>query len=159
MGKLKEAKVGKKAPAKTMKLTDEIVENTHKIWLAGLGAFSKVKENGRDLFDTLVDSGKKLETRTKNQVQKQIDTVKDSVNSRVKGVSDKASDAWDNVEEMFQDRVSRVLDRLGIPTSKEIQALNRKVETLTKNVKELSSSKGRTAKPAVKESSAAKSVA
>lgn len=149
MGKLKEAnkKMGGKTSNKTKakaptskisqitdsKLAEDIKKNFHQIWLAGLGAFSKIEEEGSKLFDNLVQVGEDVESKTGDKLKKQVD----SVSSTVDDVKNKASETWDKMEQVFDDRVSRALNRLGIPTSKDIEDLSNRVTKLTKDIKSL----------------------
>ena len=71
----------------------EIEKYSRQIWLAGLGAYSKVSKDGSKLFDTLVEDGHKAEKLAKKEVEKQVGVVKHSVDaakSKVEEVKDKA---------------------------------------------------------------------
>jgi hypothetical protein len=56
---------------------------------------------------------------------------------------------WDGLEHVFQVRVARALKQLGVPTSEELAALTRKVDALTRSVRELAGKKRPVAKRAV----------
>src|SRR5438067_4513955 len=47
-----------------------VLDSSHQIWLAGLGAFSQAKQEGTKLFDTLVKQGEELQDRTKRVATK-----------------------------------------------------------------------------------------
>ena len=67
---------------------------------------------------------------------------------KVEKVKGRASDTWDKLETVFEDRVSRALNRLGVPTRDDIQELSERVDALNKAVKELTQPKaGRTKAP------------
>jgi poly(hydroxyalkanoate) granule-associated protein len=55
----------------------------------------------------------------------------------VENIKDKATDTWDGLEQLFEDRVARILGRIGVPTQEEVQQLTRQVEGITKNVQRL----------------------
>jgi hypothetical protein len=61
-------------------------------------------------------------------------------------VSSKATETWDKLEQVFQDRVARALNALGVPSNKDVADLNKRIEELNKSVNELL--KKQTAKPA-----------
>lgn len=103
-----------------------VKDSAHQIWLAGLGAFSKAQEEGNKLFETLVKEGQEVEARTKKVSE---DSVEEA---RVK-----TAGTWDKLEQVFEDRVSRALNQLGVPTRNDIQELADRVEELSRNVKEL----------------------
>ena len=112
---------------------ENIMELTRLIWLAGLGAFAMVEEEGGKLFENLVKEGERFEERTKKVAD---DTVED-VKGKVEEVKDKAIDTWDKLEKVLEDRVARILNRLGVPTRKDIEDLSRRVEALNETVKKL----------------------
>lgn len=48
----------------------KVEEYSRKIWLAGLGVYSKIDSDGSKLFETLVKDGEKAEKLTKSTVGK-----------------------------------------------------------------------------------------
>jgi poly(hydroxyalkanoate) granule-associated protein len=64
------------------------------------------------------------------------------------GLQKQANGTWDKLETVFEARVERALTRLGVPTNKEITALTKRVEDLTRSVGTLT--KTRPAKAAAK---------
>ena len=107
-------------------LSKSIRESAHLVWLAGLGAFAKVGEEGGKLFEALVEEGEKLEERTREAAGSKLAAV----GKKTGETRDKVVDAWDKVERLFEDRLARVLGRLGIPGRDDLLELNRRVEAL-----------------------------
>jgi poly(hydroxyalkanoate) granule-associated protein len=103
-----------------------IVDSTRQIWLAGLGAFARAQTEGNKMFDTLVKEGQAVEGRTKHIATEQMTQI-----------GKKASGAWDKLEQVFEERVSRSLNRLGVPTYKDIDALTKQVGSLNDSVQQL----------------------
>jgi poly(hydroxyalkanoate) granule-associated protein len=101
------------------KIQDELVESAHRIWLAGLGALAAAEEEGTKVFNRLVDRGKDVETRGKQQVQ---------------DVRGRAESAWGGVGDKVDEKITSALHRLGVPTRDEIRELTRKVEELNAKV-------------------------
>lgn len=139
-------------------LASAVRTSAQQIWQAGLGAFAKAQEEGGRVFSKLVKEGTDLQKRAEDKVS----DVTGTVTKMADGVSKQASGSWDKLEQVFEDRVARVLGKMGVPTQKDIQALTRRVEQLSKAVEELSGKKTpavvkSTAKPAAK--SAAKPAA
>lgn len=120
-------------------VTQNIMEFARLIWLAGLGAFAKVEEEGGKLFEALVKEGERVEACTRKMAGDTIQEVK----GKVEAVADRATDTWDKLEEVFEDRVARVLNRLGVPTIEDIEELSRRVEALTESVRGLSETEKR----------------
>jgi len=134
-------KVGVKKVASTnsdkkQNLADNIMGSANEIWLAGLGAFAKAQQEGVKIFNKLVDEGKGVESVIKKTSQTATKEVKDTVGK----VTNKASQSWDKLENIFESRVKRTLEKLDIPSSEEISALLDKVEGLATEVSKLTGS-------------------
>lgn len=144
-----------KAGNKPKSTSSQVMESANQIWLAGLGAFAKAQQEGQKVFDTLVEQGKSFESDTKKATSERVDDVKNAVDSGVSKVTDKAGETWDKLETVFEDRVARTLNRLGVPSGKEIRELADKVDALNKEVHQLRLQEG-AAKPAAKQPAARK---
>jgi len=165
---LKKKVLKKKTQAKpsATNLAAPVVDSAREIWLAGLGAFSvaqaesgKLIEQGNKLFEKLVSEGAKLEKKTRNVAETAVGDIKGDVESRVDAVRQQAVDNWDKLENIFEDRVARVLGRLGVPTAEEVNKLSARVQKLSSQVTTMSKSGAKAAKPrktAAKKPAAAK---
>jgi len=114
-------------------LSEKIKESARQIWLAGLGAYTKAEEDTGKIFDKLVKEGEEIETMTRGVVEKQFKAVEDTVEGvkdKVEGVKEKATDTFGKLESVFDQRVSKALIKLGIPTNKRIQELEARIEKL-----------------------------
>ncbi|RML45992.1 Polyhydroxyalkanoate granule-associated protein PhaF [Pseudomonas savastanoi pv. glycinea] len=134
----------------------EVEKYSRQIWLAGLGAYSKISNDGSKLFETLVKDGEKAEKQTKVEAQKQLDEVKDTAKtakSRVGDVKDLAVGKWNELEGAFDKRLNSAISRLGVPSRNEVQALHSKVDQLTRQIELLT---GEKAKPVASRAAAAK---
>ena len=147
-----------------------VVDSAREIWLAGLGAFSvaqtesgKMIEQGNKLFEKLVSEGVKLEKKTRNVAETAVDDIKDEVESKVGAVRQQAVDNWDKLENIFENRVARVLGQLGVPTADEVNKLSARVQTLSNKVtamtKTAAPKKAAAKKPAAKKPAAKKPAA
>ncbi len=115
-----------KKPENDAQLAAKIKDSARQIWLAGLGAYTKAEEDTGRFFDRLVQEGEQLENKTRGVVEKQIKSVED----RVGGVRERATGTWDKLEQLFDERVSGALRRLGIHRREDIEALERRIEAL-----------------------------
>ncbi|KPC24694.1 Polyhydroxyalkanoate granule-associated protein PhaF [Pseudomonas syringae pv. cilantro] len=134
----------------------EVEKYSRQIWLAGLGAYSKISNDGSKLFETLVKDGEKAEKLTKVEAQKQLDDVKDtarSAKSRVGDVKDLALGKWSELEGAFDKRLNSAISRLGVPSRNEVKSLHSKVDQLTRQIELLT---GEKAKPVASSTPAAK---
>ena len=122
-----------------------VLESARDIWLAGLGAFSvaqqesgKLIEQGNKLFEKLVAEGNKLEKQTRDVAEEAVGGFRGEVENKVETVRQTAVDNWDKLEGVFEDRVSRVLGRLGVPTADDVNKLSARVQKLSREVSRLS---------------------
>jgi poly(hydroxyalkanoate) granule-associated protein len=127
------------------KLADTVRDSAQQIWLAGLGAFSKAQEEGAKVFEALVKEGKGLEAKTRKMTESRMTEVSDQVNKAAQTATNKANAAWDKLEQVFEDRVARALNRLGVPTNNDIQSLTKKVAELNLAVTALRTKQSKTA--------------
>lgn len=106
--------------------TKDIRKYTHQIWLAGLGAFSKSDDDGEGgkLFEKLVEAGREIEAKTREQTQSRVKDMTDKVKERT-------GETMEKMERAFDDRLTGALSRLGIPSKKDVDDLNSRIEQLT----------------------------
>ncbi len=132
----------------------ELRESAHKIWLAGLGALAAAEEEGTKVFSSLIERGEAFESRGRKNIEK--------VKGRVEGVMEDAAESFEKLGDSFEDRVSKTLQRLGVPTRDEIGKLTKRVEELTAKVDQLRPAKGAAKaapKPAAKSAARARKTA
>ncbi|MCB1777222.1 MAG: phasin family protein [Candidatus Competibacteraceae bacterium] len=110
-----------------------IHESANRIWLAGLGAFSRNQEEGEKLFQALVKEGEQVEKRAKEMTETKVEETR----GKVVELQGKATQQFGRLEELFQERVAQVLHRLGVPTQEDIQEVSRRVEELNQSVQAL----------------------
>ncbi len=102
-------------------------DSAYQIWLAGLGALSMAEDESGKIFKTLVKRGKAFEASSKER----LTNVRDALDVR-KAASDTMTRITDNLDE----GMNGVLGRLGLPSKKEIDALGKRVDRLTKALEE-----------------------
>ena len=120
-------------PENDEQLAGKIKGSARQIWLAGLGAYTKAEEDAGRFFERLVQEGEQLESKTRGVVEKHERTVED----RVDDVREKATGTWDRLENMFDERVSGALRRLGIHRRDEIEAMERRIQALEAELQRL----------------------
>jgi len=114
-----------------------IMESAQQIWLAGLGAFAKAQEQGGHLFETLLQEGSSLEQKTRKLATGKVDGVRDAVETGVTQVRERTQETWDRLEQVFENRVSRALSKLGVPGRKDLDELLKRVDELNREVRKL----------------------
>ncbi|MGG5287737.1 phasin family protein [Pseudomonas shirazensis] len=111
----------------------EVRSYARKIWLAGLGAYARVGQEGSDYLKELVKAGEGVEKRGKKTLDNKLDAANDQLDeagaevSRVRG---KVEVQLDKIEKAFDTRVARGLNRLGIPSKHDVEALSIKLDQL-----------------------------
>lgn len=117
-------------------LTD-VKHYSRQIWLAGLGAYAKAGKEGLGYVKGLVSAGegieregKKLVTTQVEAANSQIDSVKKTVSSNVSSVKSKVEVQFDKIEKLFDRRVASALNRFGIPSRQDVDALSAKLDVL-----------------------------
>ena len=154
------AKKTTSAKAKTQQaeqLSRTLSESAQQVWLAGVGAFSRAQTEGSKLFEALIKEGLKLEQNAVKFAGGQADAVRGAVENTVGQARDRATDTWDRLEKVFEDRVQRALTKLGVPGRDDLAELTRKVDTLTAELRRQGGAPakraGTRAKPATKAAS------
>ena len=137
---------------------DTVKQSAQQIWLAGLGAFSKAQEEGGKVFEALVKEGVTIQRKTQTAAEEKFTEATSRMASMANDIGSKATGQWDKLETIFEDRVSRALKKLGVPTHRDIDALVARVEELNANVAKLATRGGnaRSAAKAAARKSAAK---
>ena len=139
------------ASVKDNNLVSAVKDSAQQIWLAGLVAFAKAQEEGTKVFDVLVKEGSVLQKRTMKMTESKLGEVTGKVTSATGDLTKVATGTWDKLESVFEERVARSLNRLGVPTNGDIKALAKRVEELTAALKSMGAvvpAKKAAAKPA-----------
>jgi hypothetical protein len=61
-------------------------------------------------------------------------------------IQSKAGQQWDKLENIFEDRVAKALNKLGVPSAKDVDALVARIDELNKSVQKMGA-KAPAAKP------------
>ncbi|MDJ0754319.1 MAG: phasin family protein [Ardenticatenaceae bacterium] len=117
------------------------VENAQKVaqsaFYASLGAadaareevitlLEKTQKDVADILDKFISRGEKLEADGRKQIEKAVKTRRKQVDKTVNETTD-----------AFEKRVEKVLHGMNVPSKNDIDALSRKIATLTKKVNAL----------------------
>jgi poly(hydroxyalkanoate) granule-associated protein len=154
-------KEGEKFIEESNKLFDKLVKEGSRL----------EKQTRKDVEGAFDDFRGDVETRVKGfrgEVENRVNSIRDELESRFDAVRKQtetvqkqadtarkqANEGWDKLENFFEERVMRVLTRLGIPTRDDIDGLNRRVQELSRKVSSLE--KKATARKAAPKKRAAK---
>jgi poly(hydroxyalkanoate) granule-associated protein len=144
--------------AQAERLSKNLGESAQQVWLAGVGAFGRAQAEGSKLFETLVKEGLSVEQLTRKVAGGKVGAVRDAVESTVGQARERASDTWDRLEKVFEERVQRALRRLEVPSREDLSALIDRVDSLNGELRKLGGAAA-PRKSAAKKAPAKKSVA
>ncbi len=112
----------------------EVRGYARKIWLAGLGAYTRVGQESADYVKDLIKAGEAVEKRGKKKIDRELDAANseiDSAKHELRSVKDKVEVQLDKIEKAFDTRVASALNRIGIPSKHDVEALSAKLDELT----------------------------
>ena len=131
-------------------LSGAVKESAQQIWLAGLGAFSKAQEEGGKVFEALVKEGLSIQRKTQSVAEEKISEATSKMSHMATDIQSRAGYQWDKLENIFEERVAKALNKLGVPSAKDVDALVARVDELNKNVVQTMNGKAPAAKTAAK---------
>ena len=115
-------------------LSSTVKDSAQQIWLAGLGAFSKAQEEGGKVFEALVKEGLSIQRKTQAVAEEKISEATSRVSSMANDIGSRAAGQWDKLENIFEDRVATALTKLGVPSSRDLDVLNARIDALAKSL-------------------------
>ena len=113
---------------------NEVKSYARKIWLAGLGAYAKVGQEGSEYVQELIKAGQTIEKKGKKVVDEQLEAANtqiDNVKGEVVSLRERVEVQFDKVERAFDTRVANALNRVGIASKHEVETLSAKLDGLT----------------------------
>jgi poly(hydroxyalkanoate) granule-associated protein len=129
---------------------NRLLGTVHQVWLAGLGAVSKAQHGAPKLLEDLVAEGARVHASasraTDAAVRGVVSSVQSAIMDRADDLREKATDAFEDLEKIFQTRVHRALKQLGVPSAEEIAGLSKRVEALNANIEKMARGRAGTAK-------------
>ncbi|KKA06852.1 poly(3-hydroxyalkanoate) granule-associated protein PhaI [Pseudomonas ogarae] len=123
----------KKTDVESSTLSD-VKTYARKIWLAGLGAYTKVGQEGSEYFQELVKAGEVIETKGKKKIAGKLEAANSELieaKSEVNTFKARVEVQLDKVEKVFDARVASALNRIGIPSKHDVETLSAKLDELT----------------------------
>jgi poly(hydroxyalkanoate) granule-associated protein len=128
MARQSRSRSGSSADDQAADASQAIRESAQKIWLAGLGAFERAKTEGPRMFETLVEQGRNMGARAVGAADDALKSMREA---------NYAGNRWDKLEQVFEERVSKSLQRLGVLTTREVEELSRQVQQLNRSVQDM----------------------
>ena len=116
-------------------LGKSVADSAQRIWLAGLGAFERAREEGPRVFDALVEQGQQMNERARDAAEQALRTVRDGANA--------AGGTFGRLEQAIEERIARTLSRMGVITRAEVNDLSAQVRDLADEMRGLMSAAAR----------------
>ncbi len=109
-----------------------IADRAREIWLAGLGVFSTMEEEGTKMFHSFVERGKDLEKRGE-QLEKKARESMDSVSAYVSGKKGELP----NFAKFIEEKMNTAFEKFGVASHSEVKEIGKKVDKLSEQVEQL----------------------
>lgn len=138
------------AQAKATDMPSSVKDSAQQIWQAGLAAFTRAQAEGGKAFEALVKEGVGIQRKTQSAAEEKIAEATHKMSSMATDISSKASGQWDKLETIFEERVAKALNKLGVPSAKDVKVLIARIDELNKAVQKLTPKAGASAAPAAK---------
>lgn len=125
-------KLKKTTKSGSKQLTDGVHASAQQIWQAGLEAFAKTQQEGEKVLAKLAKKGSSLHKRTRKIAESKVADVSDGLLKLSNNVGKQASSSWDKLEQLIENTVANSLNHFGVSTKKELEALHKRIDSLTK---------------------------
>lgn len=122
----------KLAPPDDEALAQAVRASARQIWQAGLGAFAQAQKEGGTSFTRLVRDGSELQ-----RYAREVEDATETVGRSAERATRRGTSSWNQLEQVFEERVARALNRIGAPAAADVEALQRRVTELEAQVAEL----------------------
>lgn len=129
------------------KSADRVKDSAQQIWLAGLGAFAKMQQEGSKAFEALVKDGAGMQKKTQQAAEETLAQAQARMAGLASEIGTKAAGGWGKLENIFEERVARALEKLGLPSAAEWSALQARVAALEAQLAQLAQGEQANASP------------
>jgi poly(hydroxyalkanoate) granule-associated protein len=119
-----------KNPFDPAAMSDNVKEQAQQIWLAGLGAFAKAQEDGTKAFEKLVSDGITMQRKVSATAEEKLAEATQKATQAAHTLSERATGQWGKLEGIFEERVSKAMQSLGLPSAAEMKELHDRVAAL-----------------------------
>jgi poly(hydroxyalkanoate) granule-associated protein len=118
------------SPAPRTRKWSDVVTSSRQVWLAGLGALADAQIDGGKALEALVKRGQEIERR----IEREGGLTRRPRGNRSSPGAKVPAAAAEKVALLFENRVARALDRLGMRPAAEIDKLSAQLQKLSARV-------------------------
>ncbi|MCB0263754.1 MAG: phasin family protein [Calditrichaeota bacterium] len=123
------------------RLQQSLSDSARDIWLAGLGLFSTLEEEGEKMFTGFVEKGKDLEKKgetVEKRAKERIESFQTFFTERTDQITKEFQEKLNNsVPTVIEEKFQQALETFGVSSRNEVNKLNDKVDKLTNAVEQL----------------------
>ena len=119
-------------------MSEQMKNSAQQIWQAGLGAFAQAQKEGSKAFEALVKDGSKFQETTL-QAQAKMAEAAAKASAMANDFGQRASGQLDRLEGIFEERVAKAMQNMGLPSAKDLADLQARVSALEAEIKALKS--------------------
>ena len=107
------------------------------------GKLNALKASALSTVNALLKQGAALQQKSRKLVIAKAYEARKAVSARADEARTRTVDAVSHLEKVFEGRVSKVISKLGVPTSRDVRALSRQVTQLQVSVEQLRRARAR----------------
>jgi poly(hydroxyalkanoate) granule-associated protein len=125
-----------------MSRTKRTVRTSRKAATAA-GRIERIKSTAIAAVNSLIEQGAALQQKGRKLAIAKVREARKAVVAGAGEARNRTAGAVSKLEHVFEQRVSRAVSRLGVPTSRDVRALSRQVAELQQSVNQLRRSRAR----------------
>lgn len=144
------------SPHKPSETADAPQTPSNEVWLAGLGALAQVQAQGSKAFEKLVGDGLAFQRKSQEQAQQRLQEATARLTDLAQDFGQHAAVRVDKLEHLFEERVAKALQRLGMPTLQDMQVLQARIHALEEQLGQTRAAQPAAAKTAPVKTAASK---
>ena len=132
-------------PSDPSQWNEQMKQSAHEIWQGGLGAFAKAQQEGSKAFDNLVKEGSKWQEATLAAQARMTEAAAKAghmASDMAQDMGQRASGQLDRLESIFEERVAKAMQHMGLPSAQELTDLKARVEKLETELASLKAKAG-----------------
>ncbi|MBK8323257.1 MAG: phasin family protein [Betaproteobacteria bacterium] len=130
-------------PASPAQAIQTLRSTTRKAVEAGVQVAEGVRRSAVGAFDSLVKQGSALQAKSRRAAVMRATQAGEIACARAVEAKTRTVEAVSHLEKVFEQRVSRAISRIGVPTTRDVRALSRQVAQLQASVEQLRRSRAR----------------
>lgn len=110
-------------------------DKLHAVWLAGLGAVSIAHKRGGKVLHGMIDEGQDFQARVRRLVREIGADAQAQLAGAMAPLRMHARDNAKRAGKLFERLVAGALDKLGVPSKADIEALGQRMSALSRQLK------------------------